>query len=183
MKLNILWIVLCSAIISCGECTFISYDCKQYDLGSTVQIDDAFYSFKTEQSKQTEVFEEDSAISIMYEISHYERPGYVESKLKDRTVFYIILKKTKDGQFETDTAKSVIGFYEGSDLETFRFINSEILEAVYEPCGCCQELNTGTKTPGKFGSRIKGQIKSDSEIRTIDFIIDTETRKIENRAC
>jgi len=175
-------IIIFPVFILISSCTpkFMGYTCGSVDNKSTLQIDDAYYSFYDEKVTETRIIENDTNILIHYSITHYlTGSGNVDNSIKDAISIDIVLIKDSLNKITMDSLKSIVTFYELNNFgQIFNFSASSLLINDYQTCDCDKELKIPEKSPDLFNALIKGKLKHDGIVKNINFLINFETKKV-----
>ncbi len=183
MKIRNLLIIIFSVLMLINSCApkFMGYDCGSHDNNSTLQIDDAYFSFYLEKVTTTRIIENDTNIIIQYSITHYlTGSGNADNSIKDAISVDIFLIKDSLNKITMDSSKSIVTFYELNNFgQIFNFSESTLLIKGYQTCDCDNELKIPEKSPNLFNAVITGKIKRDDIVKNINFQINFETIKVE----
>jgi hypothetical protein len=177
----VVFLCLLTIIQSCYRCEFSHYACNYYD-NSFVIIDNETYSFRAEDIRTTDIYENDSVIVLNYSIS---RKGNITGSNVNIGFGFIInikLKKLSDGSFTFDSG--LVEFIKDNvwgDFYNFKSQNLNLIE--YSSCRCQKEIGNTIFTPEKLIINIKGVITNNISQKDVDFDIKYETKKVEVKDC
>jgi hypothetical protein len=166
---------------SCYRCTFEGYGCNYYD-DSTIRLDSESYSFRDENIRVTDIYENDSLVLIHYSFS---RKGNITGSNVNIGFGFIIkleLKKLSDDNFIFNSGS--VEFIKDNVWGDFYYFDSHNIDLIeYKSCECQIEVGNPRLTPEKLILNFQGVISNETEQKAIEFDIQYETRKIEIKSC
>jgi hypothetical protein len=183
MKNLILKILIIFAIFleGCNHCEFIGYDCASFD-NSSIRIDSNSYSFQKEKIVTTNITENDSLIFIRYSISQNGNISGSNINIGYGFGIDLEIRKLTDSQFilKSGTVEFIRNNVWG-DIYSFDSQNLKLID--YASCKCQKEIGDSIFTPEILLLNIQGVISNGTDKKNIEFDIQYQTKKVENKAC